>query len=505
MLVSRRRFTALTATGLAGIRSLASASRPRPKLIVLLIAEQFRSDYLDLLGNFLGNGGFRRLTDEGAYFPQCQMASTTFTSGGLATLSTGAYPQLHGIVADSWYDRAARKPVTASVKAVEATGFAEQLLATDPAANRIFAIALDSRDASMLAGPSPTDLLYMDAGGRFTAKGKLKDSPWLSVWNQSNSSDKAKNAPWVALGAKRGAPPMRILTFDESRPEEFQHLYRASPFGQAAQFSLLEELLVQERLGQGPGVDFLAVALGSTAALGYEVGGDSPLMRELILHLDRQIETLLTALDKHLVSKNFALIFSSAHGAARETDVRRAVSGETVALTIDRALSDRYDLSGRKNNYVERYVYPFLYLRQDRLQKSYIDPREARLFASQVALRVPGVAGYHTADGDCSHSGDWLRRFRNSFHAVRSGDVMLAYGPGYVEDYAGGRGISYGSLYNYDAQVPLILYGMPFTSDVFETAVEPVDLAPTLARVAGTAWPSSATGRVLSEALAPEG
>ena len=505
MLVSRRRFAALTATGLAGIQSLASASRPRPKLIVLLIAEQFRSDYLDLLRNFLGNGGFRRLTEEGAYFPQCQMASTTFTSGGLATLSTGAYPQVHGIVADSWYDRAARKPVTASVKAVEATGFAEQLLATDPAANRIFAIALDSRDASMLAGPSPTDLLYMDAGGRFTAQGKLKDSPWLSVWNQSNSSDKAKNAPWVALGAKRGAPPMRILTFDESRPEEFQHLYRASPFGQAAQFSLLEELLVQERLGQGPGVDFLAVALGSTAALGYEVGGDSPLMRELILHLDRQIETLLTALDKHLVSKNFALIFSSAHGATRETDVRRAVSGETVAFTIDRALSDRYDLSGRKNNYVERYVYPFLYLRQDRLQKSYIDPREARLFASQVALRVPGVAGYHTADGDCSHSGDWLRRFRNSFHAVRSGDVMLAYRPGYVEDYAGGRGISYGSLYNYDAQVPLILYGMPFATDVFETAVEPVDLAPTLARVAGTALPSSATGRVLSEALAPEG
>src|SRR6185295_6129863 len=142
-------------------------------------------------------------------------------------------------------------------------------------------------------------------------------------------SDKAKNAPWVALGAKRGAPPMRILTFDEARPEEFQHLYRASPFGQAAQCSLLEELLVQERLGQGPGVDFLAVALGSTAALGYEVGGNSPLMRELVLNLDRQIETLLNVLDKHLVSKNFALVFSSAHGATREPDMHRTVSGET--------------------------------------------------------------------------------------------------------------------------------------------------------------------------------
>src|SRR4026208_340041 len=103
MLVSRRRFAALTATGRAAIRAWASAWRPRPKLIVLLIAEQFRSDYLDLLGNFLANGGFRRLTAQGAFFPQCQMVSTTFTSGGLATLSTGAYPQVHGIVADSWY------------------------------------------------------------------------------------------------------------------------------------------------------------------------------------------------------------------------------------------------------------------------------------------------------------------------------------------------------------------------------------------------------------------
>jgi len=78
---------------------------------------------------------------------------------------------------------------------------------------------------------------------------------------------------------------------------------------------------------------------------------------------------------------------------------------------------------------------------------------------------------------------------------------MLSYGPGYVEDYGAGRGVSYGSLYNYDSRVPLILYGSAFESQTFETSVESVDLAPTMARVAGTAWPSSTTGRVLGEAL----
>ena len=115
MLVSRRRFAALAAAGLAGIRA-SLAARPRPKLIVLLIAEEFRSDYLDLFGNFLGAGGLRRLMDEGAFFPQCQMAATTFTSASLATISTGAYPQLHGIVADAWYDRATKKPILATAR-----------------------------------------------------------------------------------------------------------------------------------------------------------------------------------------------------------------------------------------------------------------------------------------------------------------------------------------------------------------------------------------------------
>ena len=97
---------------------------------------------------------------------------------------------------------------------------------------------------------------------------------------------------------------------------------------------------------------------------------------------------------------------------------------------------------------------------------------------------------------------EWGRRFRNSFHPRRCGDVMLSYRPEYVEDYGQGRGISYGSLYNYDAGVPLCLYGPRFRSGLFESPVEAVDVAPTLARACGVPLPSSSTGRVLAEALA---
>jgi hypothetical protein len=503
MLVSRRRFAALAGAWLAGIPRTVLAARPRPKLIVLLIAEQYRSDYLELFGNFLGAGGFRRLMEDGAYFPECQMAASTFTSAGLATVSTGSYPQVHGIVADSWYDRSMQKAVPATREALQATTFAAQLAAADPN-NRIFGVALDLPHAALLTGRTQAEIFHADTTGRFVARGPAENADWFAAFSQASAAEKQRNTPWVALNAKKGAPPLRMLTYDAARPEDFLALYWASPYGQAAQMALVRELVTQEKLGQGPGIDLLAVALGSGGLLGYEVGGDSPLMRELVLHLDRQVEALLTLLDKNLGPRNYALGFTSAHGAPRDPEGRRnamAIPGETVARTVNQALSARYNTKGRKSLYVERYLYPFLYLRVNEMQKAYIDLREARALAGQAALSVPGVTGYCTADGDSSHSGDWLRRFRNSFHAVRSGDVMLAYGPECVEDYNAGRGISYGSLYNYDSHVPLILYGAPFETQEFETAVESIDLAPTLARVAGTAWPSSATGRVLGEAL----
>jgi len=113
------------------------------------------------------------------------------------------------------------------------------------------------------------------------------------------------------------------------------------------------------------------------------------------------------------------------------------------------------------------------------------------------------VAGYYAAGGACSTHGEWARRFANSFHPRRSGDVMLSYRPEYVEDYGQDRGISYGSLYAYDVRVPLCFFGPQFRAGVFEAPVESVDIAPTLARAMGVAAPSSSVGRVLGEAFLP--
>jgi arylsulfatase A-like enzyme len=217
-------------------------------------------------------------------------------------------------------------------------------------------------------------------------------------------------------------------------------------------------------------------------------------MQQMALHLDRHIEFLLDQLNRVLGEDNYNLVLVAAHGAPPAPSIdlrsRMAVNGEALAETLQRALGTTPK--------IEKYLYPFLYL--DGAGTRDLEP--AREAAARVAAAQPAVASAYTPSGTCGVPGEWVSRFRNSFHPQRSGDVMLSYRPEYIEDFGAGRGVSYGSLYNYDVYVPLCFYGPQFRTETFEQAVEAVDVAPTLARALGVALPSSATGAVLGEALA---
>jgi predicted AlkP superfamily pyrophosphatase or phosphodiesterase len=442
MTISRRTFGAALAGALAVRPALALPARP--KLLVLIVAEQFRSDYFDSHSNVFGSGGFQRLLAGGAYYPNCFLESTTFTASGLATLSTGTYPSVHGIVADRWYDRSLHEVITARPELLEATTFTSQFLASDPR-NRVFSVGLNLRNTSILSGGVP-----------YTPKPEL-----------------AEQTPWTAMGAKSNEA-LRII--DPARPD-FAAVWNASPLAQAAQFAIASKLISEQKLGRGDGLDLLCLVLGSLGLAGLEEGANSPLVFDLVSHLDRQLETLIELLDETLGETSYQIAFTAAHGAADATAAKIAGKDVVAAMPPDCT--------------VEAYVYPALYLRSGSAE------------AAAVAAAKAGLAAaWYTVGDKCSHTGVWRRRLQNSFHSRRSGDVLLAYAPGTVEDFNGNRGVSYGSIYNYDARVPLILYGPQFKQAEHEESVELIDVAPTLARAMGTGMPSSSTGRVLGEAFA---
>jgi len=487
--ICRRDFGKIALAGMAG-RLL--AIQPHPKLFVLVLVDQIRSDYIDSSGTSLAPGGFRKLMEKGAYFPDCRHLASTFPSSTIATLATGAWPAQHGIVADGWYDRSIRNRVPASDEALLATTLAAQVALDNH--SRVTVVSLDAQQGSIFAGTSESRQYWIDESGQFATLGEPPD--WLTAYNAQRPVSAYHNQKWTALNAKADAPALRTLTYEADHPKDFQALYRASPYAMAAQFELAQELIVREKLGQGSSLEFLCIITGSTGLLGYETGSRHLLMQQMVLHLDRQLEVLLGALSKTPGENHFNLIVAGAHGAPPEplTEIRdrMAVQGDKIASAVDRNLSN--SASGR----VEKYLYPFLYLDTSNFR----DPEPIRMAAARAALGLPQVANYFTAGGACSTHNDWERRLRNSFHPIRSGDVMLSYQAEYVEDFGETRGISYGSIYDYDTRVPLFFYGPQFRAGVNESPVESVDLAPTLARAMNIPAPSSSLGRVLGEALA---
>jgi hypothetical protein len=490
MSYSRRRFCAGLLTSSIILRPRPVIAAPRPKLLIWLIAEQFRPDYLDELWPSLSPGGFRRLIEGGSYFPNCQFDAAAFTDSGLATLLTGTWPSMHGIVADRWLGHATPEPFTASAAALQAGTLFDSSLTSG--ANRVYVIA-SGAGAAFLGGCSSTRAFLSVEDEWKTAGGE--GPAWFGSFRESNAPSKWRGASWLPASSLSSAAstPLRVL---EDR--DFPALYNASPFALANQFALTRETILQEHLGAADGLDIVAILAGSFGALGLETGASSPLMRDMALHGDEQIASLLDLLDSRVGKASYAVAFTAAHGLDAKTPPRRGVDGRAIATAVQARMTAILDGGQTHRNYVEAYLYPFLYLNAKSLQAINLDAAEARRMAARAAMDTGKIAGYYTADGECSFAGAWRERFANSFFSSRSGDVMFSY-PAHEDETA--EVVASGSVYNYDTRVPLVLYGPMFRARTIEETVAAIDVAPTLCRALGLGLPASTTGQVLGEAI----
>ena len=515
---------ALLAYALPPVFLAQPAAAQRPNLVVLLVAEQFRADYLDLYEPEFSTQGLGRLLTQGAIFRRCRYDHlTTLAAPGAAILATGAYPELNGIVGNRWYDRAEKQLVGAveenlsypaqgspsdvpvSPDRLMGSTFADELrLATEGRA-RVVAVSDSPAPPVLLAGRRPLGCYWMNRAGSFTTSRYYSPSvpEWVERFNQEHPPLRLLGSPWPALGAS--GRPLRILGNPAQRDfEDFLSLYRASPFAIDETLAFATQAMEAEGLGQGSHTDLLIVNLSATARLGLETGAYSPLMRDLLLRLDRSLGDFLDSLDERIGLGNVAVVFTATHGVpplpsrAREIGLKAGrVSGEDVVEAMNAALSERF---GPRAS-VAKYVYPFVYLNDGTRALPEPERRGRIAVAGEAAARLEGVAGYYAPDQSSTPSAT-LPRLRRSWYAPRAGDFMLIYEPYYVEDYSRGRGTTSGSYYRYDTDVPLIFLGRRFKAGRFDHDVDATSVAPTIAAVLDTAAPSLATGRVLSEALA---
>lgn len=493
---------------LLAIAALPTAGAEPPRLTVVIVAEQFRADYLDRYGVELGPGGLRRLMEGGAVFPRMRYeTAASWAAPAAATLATGGWANAHGIVADAWFDDKENRVVRATESArgpapsrLIGSTLADELYAASGRRSRILAIGGDPDAVVLMAGRRPRGCYWQGESGSWQTSSFYGATlpEWVTRYQSDHPLTPAGRRAWTARGAAPDAPPLRVLD-----TEGFLNLYRASPFAVDDLVDFAIAGMQAERLGKRDSQDMLILSISAPARLALETGADSPLMRDMVLRLDDAITQLLDAIDRHIGLESTVVAFTGLHGTPPQREEARisgfvsgAVPGERIAATIDDELQSEFgDRIG-----VRSYVYPFVRLTGAVERRSPGERRRILEAAGRIALKEPGVASWYAPGVD---TGLGARRalFENAWRGGRSGDLMLAYEPYYSEAFGDGRGVTTGSPYRYDTETPLILFGADFQPGRYARSVPAAAVAPTLAVLLGVATPSVAAEDPISEAL----
>lgn len=504
----------------------------RPRLVVVLVIDQFRYDYLMRFRPFFGKGGFNRLLEGGAVYTDCRFDyATTMTGAGHATLLTGAYPNVHGIIGNAWYDRDQKREVycvedlsTRMVanreKASPSPGFSprnltastlgdELRMATDFRAKAV-SISLKDRAAVLMGGHTPSAAYWYDVGsGRFvTSTYYMPTLPaWVDEFNQQPPTKPYCGQEWQALAETPGAEGKTLSEFHPSPGEpcpdpRFLGWLENAPYMNQIELAFATDAIRSERLGLGTETDMLTLSLSVNDYIGHEFGPYSKEVADATLRTDRYLATFFDDLDKLVGLDNVWIALSADHGVAPSPAFIQEhklgigmAQPATVRGVAEKALTQAFG----PGPWIEAQDETYLFLNQETLKKRNVAEAKAEEVAAQAAASQADVAAAFTRAQFLTGSlpdSPIARKAANSFNSKRSGDVFLVYMPFAVPTWSA-TGTTHGTPWDYDTQVPLILWGSAFKPGFYANACQPVDLAATLAALLGLTQPSGSQGAPL--------
>ena len=513
--------------------SFGSAYNAHPRLVVVIVIDQFRGDYLERYRDQFGEGGFRLLLDHGAYFTDCNYDyANTRTAPGHATLFTGAYSNGHGIAANEWWDPQKKRMVTsvedddtrlvgiagdsagnktgASPHNLLADTLGDELKLATQGQSRVFSVSLKDR-AAVLPGGFAADGAYWiepKSGAWITSTYYRSDLPkWAQDFNSGNRAAKYWDRDWKNTNGDVLRSTAHRKSSKDGSDAGFYEVIGSTPFANEYELEFAKQLVVFENLGAGHATDLLAISLSPNDILGHQVGPDSQEMAAMALALDRELADFFNFLGHQIGLANVWVALSADHGVSALPDAARKLRIPAANLgagkleaQINAALAAKFS-PGHAASYI-KLDYPDAWLDQDAFAAAHIKEHDAETAVGE-AMKQAGLRDYFTksqlAQSEVSATA-FSRKFLNSYSPEGGWYVM-----GVPEPYTVGStsGTDHASPYTYDTHVPLAFYGLPFHPGTYRTHAEPVDMAATLASLLGINAPTHAIGRVLTEALAP--
>jgi predicted AlkP superfamily pyrophosphatase or phosphodiesterase len=523
----------------------------RPRLVVMIVVDQMRADYVDKFRGQWSNG-LSRLVAEGAWFRAAAYPyAATETCPGHATVSTGAFPSSHGMVANSWWDREAQKMVTCTsdpnVKNTAYAGgttkggdsawqmklpsYAEELKFQTGGASRVVTFSLKARAAITMAGHKADAATWLDFGtGAWVTSSAYGSMPFIDEfarkhpmtedYGKSWSLSMPKESYWYdekALGASAVEGWGDIFPFvlrgkeGANAPDAaYYEQWATSPFSDTYLTKMAELAVDSLGLGQGESTDYLGVSYSSVDLVGHAFGPQSWEIQDILVRLDKTLGELFTHLDLKVGRGNYVVALTGDHGVA-PIPLKMQQTGFGAGVLSLPDLKDRMERALEPFHYIKpaiaRMVGESVYFSAGAAEQLKQDPAAMKAL-TDAALTMPGVAAVYRAE-ELNAGNRTLSQARTaaelSYFPGRSGDLYVLYAPYWRTDTSAAgekryTGTSHGTPYYYDQRVPVLLMGFGIQpGDYFEPAT-PADIAPTLGTLTGVTL-ATHDGRVLSEAL----
>ena len=493
----------------------------KPKLVVVVVVDQFRYDYLTRFRQEY-QAGFAKMLEGGAVFTNAHyLQAPTVTAVGHSIVMTGAMPAVSGIAGNAWFDRASGMQVTsvcdyrfhllgaktpprgasctdadpASPDRLEVSTVGDELRNRHPD-SKVVGISLKARSAILPGGHRANGAYWFDdnSGGFVSSNFYFDGLPeWVKEFNGRKLADAYLDRSW------EGFPTWNFHSTNASR--RYERL-PASPWGNELIESMAEAAIHGERLGQRGSTDLLAVSFSSNDYVGHQTGPDSPEVHDMCLRTDRLLGKLMDAAERAAGAGNATFVLTADHGVAPLPAVqeKRKMPGGYIhadsAGVVNQALSDRFG----SGDWVAAGMENVIYLNWKTVGAKKISRAEVMRVAAEALLATPALhaARVYTRDqllaGVCSDPIGQAITY--GFNAGRSGDLVIVQEPYWL---FGTKGTSHSTPYEYDRHVPVIFYGAGIRPGRHVENIAVNDIAPTLASLLEIEPPSGSSGHVLRQ------
>lgn len=537
----------LTATSQNKNRTEEKSIATNPKLVVGIVVDQMRYDYLTRFWSHYGEGGFRRMVTEGFNCKNHHFNyAPTSTGPGHTSVYTGTTPAVHGIIGNNWYDKqkdeevyCASDETYASVGTASEAGkmsphrmltttITDQLRLHTQMRGKTIAVALKDRGA-VLPGGHTANAAYWFEGGQegnwISSSFYMEELPkWIQDFNASDAVEAYKK-PWTTLkpvaqyvesgtdqniyeGRFRGEIYTR---FPHNLPELWEQnghtsILRATAYGNSITTDFALAVLKNEDLGEDDITDFLAISFSSTDYVGHFYGVNSVEVQDTYLRLDEDLARLFSALDKKVGEENYTVFLTADHGAIHVPNFLKDqkipagyLNMATMKARFNEFLKYKYNTTDIVKNISNYQVF---------LDKKVIDNLDMDLDDVEEEIAAE-MMRYTNIDKVFTGTQLWQNSYHQSsgipyiiqkgWNQKRSGDVLFVQKPGYIAYPQ--TGSTHGSPMIYDTHVPLLFMGSGIQKGETASRTEIPDIAPTLAVMLGIAFPNGTTGTPIVEVL----